>query len=97
MASRAEKTVLPASSAYAAVAASPDSQAGVSRLSRPSRWMTVRTGSCSSRHQITSVRSPKVQHITRPEPLSISAAGWATTGISTPNTGEVTVVPKRSW
>ena len=30
--------------------------------------------SCSSRHQATSVRSPKVQHMAIPAPLSISAA-----------------------
>ena len=35
--------------------------------------------------------------MTRPEPLSISAAGWAITGISTPKTGLVTVVPKSDW
>ena len=58
---------------------------------RPSRPMIVRLGSCSSRHQMTSVRSPNVQHMTMPEPLSISAAGCATTGTSTPNSGERTV------
>ena len=89
--------VLPASAAYAADACSLDSQSGVSRVSRPSRPMTVRTGRLSSRHQCTSVRSPKVQHMTRPEPLSISASGCATTGISTPKTGEVTVVPNSDW
>ncbi len=36
-----------------------------------------------------------MQHIAMPAPLSGSAAGWASTGISTPNTGEVTVVPNR--
>jgi hypothetical protein len=59
--------------------------------------MTVRTGSWSSRHQVTSVRSPKVQHMAMPAPLSISAAGCATTGTSTPKTGEVTVVPNSGW
>ncbi len=29
--------------------------------------------------------------------LSISAAGWATTGTSTPKIGEVTLEPKRPW
>ena len=53
--------------------------------------MSVRTGRSSSRHQVTSVRSPNVQHMAMPAPLSISAAGWASTGISTPKTGEVTV------
>ena len=83
--------------AYAAAACSLAIQAGVSRVSRPSRPITVRTGRSSSRHHVTSVRSPKVQHMTRPEPLSISARGCATTGISTPKTGEVTVVPNSAW
>ncbi len=38
-----------------------------------------------------------MQHIAMPAPLSGSAAVWATTGISTPKTGEVTVEPKRGW
>ena len=38
-----------------------------------------------------------MQHIAMPAPLSGSAAGWATTGISTPKTGLVTVVPKSAW
>ena len=59
--------------------------------------MTDRVGSCSSRHHRTSVRSPKVQHIAMPAPLSISAAGWATTGTSTPNSGVDTVVPNSGW
>ena len=58
--------------------------------------MITRVGSCSSRHQVTSVRSPKVQHITRPDPLSGSASSWVNTGSSTPNTGLVTVWPTRS-
>ena len=36
-----------------------------------------------------------MQHIAMPAPLSGSAAGWASTGISTPNTGEVTVRPEQ--
>ena len=59
--------------------------------------MTVRTGSWSSRHHWTSVRSPNVQHMAMPAPLSISAAACARTGISTPKTGEVTVVPNSDW
>ena len=59
--------------------------------------MTVRIGRCSSRHHCTSVRSPKVQHIAMPAPFSFSAAVCASTGISTPNTGEVTVVPNSGW
>ena len=84
-------------SSYAAAADSSESQAGVSRDIRPSRPISVRTGSCSSRHQVTSVRSPNVQHIAIPAPLSGSAAWWAITGISTPNTGEVTVLPNNGW
>ena len=38
-----------------------------------------------------------MQHIAMPAPLSGSAASWASTGISTPNTGEVTVVPNSAW
>ena len=32
-----------------------------------------------------------------PATLSISARWWATTGISTPKTGDVTVVPNSGW
>ena len=96
MASRAENVVLPASSAYAVVAASA-SHSGVSRSSRPSRSITVRTGSSQLAPPLTSVRSPNVQHIAMPAPLSISASGCATTGISTPKTGVVTVVPNNGW
>ncbi len=71
MASRAEKVVLPAISAQLPASAI---QSGWSRRIRPSRPMITRAGSCSSRHQVTSVRSPKVQHITMPEPLSGSAS-----------------------
>ena len=59
--------------------------------------MSERIGSCSSRHHMTSVRSPKVQHMAMPAPLSISAARCASTGTSTPKSGEVTVVPKSDW
>ena len=38
-----------------------------------------------------------MQHMAMPAPLSISARWCATTGISTPNTGEVTVVPNSVW
>ena len=38
-----------------------------------------------------------MQHIAMPAPLSGSAAACATTGISTPKTGEVTVVPNSVW
>ena len=69
-----ENAVLPASSAYAVAPAPPVSHSGVSRMSRPSRPITVRTGSWSSRHHWTSVRSPNVQHIAMPAPLSGSAS-----------------------
>ena len=62
---------------------------------RPSRPIVVRVGSCSSRHQTTSVVSPKVQIIAIPEPFSGSANGWASTGTRTPNSGVVTSWPKR--
>ena len=72
-------------------------QAGVSPCNRPLRVMIDRVGSCSSRHQVTSVRSPKVQHMAMPAPLSGSASRCATTGISTPKSGEVTVDPNSDW
>ena len=64
---------------------------------RPLRPRTARVGRSSSRHHCTSVRSPKVQHMAMPEPLSISAAGCARTGTSTSNTGVRTVVPNSGW
>ena len=91
---RAEKIVLVAISANVCRPAVLVIHAGVSAWIRPSRVTTERVGSRSSRHHWTSVRSPNVQHMAMPAPLSISASGWATTGTSTPNTGEVTVVPK---
>ncbi len=59
--------------------------------------MIARVGSCSSRHQVTSLRSPKVQIIAMPEPLSGSARRWATTGTSTSNSGVRTVLPNSGW
>ena len=47
----------------------------------------VRVGSESSRHQSTSVVSPKVQIMAIPEPFSGSASSWASTGTRTPNRG----------
>ena len=52
---------------------------------RPSRPTIPRTGSCSSRHQITSVTSPNVQIMAMPVPLVGSAKPWATTGTGTSN------------
>src|SRR5690625_6028159 len=51
---------------------------------RPSRPMMARVGSSRSRHQVTSVESPKVQIIAIPAPLSAWASGWALMGTSTP-------------
>ena len=45
-------------------------QSGVSLLIRPLRSTMTRVGSCSSRHQVTSVVSPNVQIMAMPEPLS---------------------------
>ena len=61
---------------------------------RPARVTMDRVGSCSSRHQITSVTSPKVQIMAMPDPFSGSASGWATIGTSTPKSGVRTVVPE---
>ena len=95
--SRAVNVVLPAIAAYSSRPAGSVIHSGASGRMRPSRPMIVRLGSCSSRHQMTSVRSPNVHDITMPEPLPGSAAGCATTGTSTPNSGERTVVPNRCW
>jgi hypothetical protein len=46
---------------------------------------------------VTSVVSPNVQIMAIPEPLSGCASSWATTGSSTSNSGEVTVVPNSGW
>ena len=51
----------------------------------------VRVGRESSRHQTTSVVSPKVQTMAMPDPLSGSASSWARTGTRTPNSGVTTV------
>ena len=77
--------------------ASPASHSGVSRCSRPSRWITVRTGSCSSRHHCTSVRSPNVQHIAMPAPLSGSAGVGDAPGSRRRRPAMVTVVPNSGW
>ena len=53
----------------------------------------VRVGRDSSRHQTTSVVSPKVQIMAMPEPFSGSASSWASTGTRTPNSGVATSVP----
>jgi hypothetical protein len=55
--------------------------------------MIPRTGSDSSRHQTTSVTSPKVQIMAMPEPFSGSANGCGLIGTGTPNSGVSTFVP----
>ena len=55
--------------------------------------MIARTGSDSSRHQITSVRSPNVQIIAMPVPFSGSASACARIGTRTPKSGVTTSVP----
>ena len=96
---RARRTiVLPASRSYAG-------GRGLCRRARPaSRGRGGRRGrspcgpaGSARATSWTSVRSPKVQHMAMPAPLSISARWWATTGISTPKTGDVTVVPNSGW
>ena len=72
---------------HARTPASVVSHSGTSSWSRPSRWTTDRAGRSSSRHQTTSVLSPKVQIIATPVPFSGSASGWATTGTGTPKSG----------
>ena len=61
----------------------------VTGLNAPLAWMIARTGSCSSRHQMTSVTSPKVQIIAAPVPFSGSASACALTGTRTPNSGVI--------
>ncbi len=68
---------------------------GVS-LIRPDRVTMLRVGRSSSRHQTTSVTSPKVQIMAMPDPLSGWASGCASTGTWTPKSGVRTVVPKRA-
>ena len=63
----------------------------------PFGWITARTGSDSSRHQTTSVRSPKVQIIAMPLPFSGSASACAFTGIGTPKSGVRTEVSNSGW
>ena len=67
-----------------APAPAPVSQSGRRACSRPSRRSSERSGRSSSRHQMTSVGSPKVQTIAIPEPLSGSASGCARIGTSHP-------------
>ena len=62
----------------------------------PSFSTTTRRGKPSSRHHVTSVRSPNVQTIAIPVPFSGSASSCATTGTGTRNSGVRTVVPMRA-
>lgn len=99
---RALKTVLPAiSSPYQVAASGFATEAGASGRNRPSRPIVVMFGSDSlsvvrsSRHQMMSVTSPKVQTMAAPVPLS----GWARwcpwISISAPKKGVFTLVPMR--
>ena len=76
----------------ARAATSVDSQPGAAPpdlLNAPFGWIIARTGSDSSRHQVTSVTSPNVQIIAMPLPFSGSASACALTGTSTPNSGVI--------
>ena len=64
--------------------ASESTPVGASATMRPFLDTIALVGNCSSRHQMTSVRSPKVQIMAMPVPLSGCARGWATIGTSTP-------------
>ena len=55
--------------------------------------VSERTGRFSSRHQVTSVMSPKVQIIAMPLPFAGSAREWAWTGTRTPKSGVITSEP----
>ena len=70
---------------------------GGASTSRPSLPITDLVSRSSSRHQITSVRSPNVQTIAIPEPLSGLASRCARTGTATPNSGVRTVAPNSRW
>ena len=93
--SLALKTVFPASSAYRSAPLLAAIASGASWSIRPSKPIMGRVGSFSSRHQMTSVTSPKVQIIAMPEPLSICANRWAKIGTSTPNSGVLALLPNR--
>ena len=69
----------------------------VARPSVPFGWMIARTGSASSRHQVTSVTSPNVQIIARPVPFSGSASACAFTSTGALKRGVSTVRPKSGW
>ena len=66
-------------------------------MNRPSRPISARVGSDSSRHQVTSVVSPNVQIIAMPDPFSGSASSCASTGTSTWNNGVSTEVLNNAW
>ena len=67
---------------------------GGASVIRPARVTMERVGRCSSRHQITSVTSPKVQIMAIPDPFSGSARRMGErSGTSTPKSGVCTVVP----
>ena len=89
-------TVLPASLAYC-LRASVDIISGASATNRPSRPIIGRVAKFSSRHQITSVKSPNVQTMAMPEPLSGWASGWACTGTETLKIGVCATLPNKCW
>ncbi|CAB4553765.1 unannotated protein [freshwater metagenome] len=67
----AENVVLPTSSANTSLPRLDVIASGISSVIRPSQPKIARFGRSSSRHQIMSVTSPKVQIMAIPEPLSI--------------------------
>ena len=85
-------TVFPAMACQASPSGTPGG--GLAAIG-PVRVTMLRVGRSRSRHQITSVTSPKVQIMAMPEPFSGSARSWASTGTSTPKSGVRTVVPNR--
>ena len=102
MTGRALETDRPTKALYAccARATSTDSHPGAPKatgLSVPSPCTIARTGSCSSRHHVTSVTSPNVQIIAIPLPFAGSANAWDRTGTETPNSGVITCCPKSGW
>lgn len=86
--SRVVWAVVPASSAYAARPASSSNPGDGSKIRRPSHLTIVRVSSASSRHHVTSLRSPNVHTMAIPEPFSGSANLCDTTGTLTLNSGQ---------
>ncbi len=98
---RALRAGIPAISSWAAAAAWGSREAHPDSPHRggeivPSRPITTRVGSRSSRHHVTSVMSPNVQIMAIPVPFSGSASSCATIGTSAPNSGVTAVRPTRA-